>query len=65
MITNELRKNILTYADVMLYIQTAFRESGRKRWRFKQALKDMYDLLCERELDRAKKAYRRRKVSAS
>ena len=62
MITNELRKNILTYTDVMLYIQTAFRESKRRRWKFKQAIKDMYDLLCERELDRAKKAYKRRQV---
>lgn len=62
MITAFMRKNILTYRDVMLYIQTAFRESKCRRWRFKQAIKDMYDLLCERELDRAKKAYKRRKV---
>ena len=65
MITALMRKNILTYTDVMLYIEMAFRESGRKRWKFKQAIKDMYDLLCERELDRAKKADKRKKRIAS
>ena len=65
MITPLMRKNILTYRDVLLYIEMAFRESGRRRWKFKQAIKDMYDLLCERELTRAKQANERKKVSAS
>ena len=49
MITNFMRQNILTYKDALVYIISAYNAKGYKRDNFTVALKDMYDLMIEKE----------------
>lgn len=57
MIPEHIKKNILTYADMFEYIKESYKGSGMRKGQFKNSIKDIYDLICERELEHMKKLY--------
>lgn len=67
MITDYMRKTILTYQDALDYIRNAYQARGLKRNNFTPALKDMYDLMREiesvKDKQNAKKLERKKKWS--
>ena len=64
MITDFMRKNILTYKDAMDYLTDVYRMAHPRntlRHTFTPALKDVYDLLLEREAKQDERVARRKR----
>lgn len=61
MITQWMREHIKTYQDALDYVRSAYQAKGLQRDTFTVALKDMYDLMREKEQVYDKVAARRHK----
>lgn len=65
MITKYMRETIKEYKDALGYVIEAYQAKGLKRNTFTVALKDMYELMREKEKELDKAAARRRRWSLS
>ena len=65
MITQWMRDHIKDYKDALEYVIEAYQAKGLKRNTFTVALKDMYELMREKEKELDKAAARRRRWSLS